>query len=197
MLMFFAVPVFADERFVHVERTQIPTRKRIEYFGVKYAVQWTFYLTTQYETIQDHGSFRNWQKNPLSPHFDRDNFENNVIRHTLAGASYYLFYRSRGYSESQAFLWSNLSSLAFEFTIETFTERPSYQDLALTPTLGTVAGIGAEKLSAYFHEKKVLPGRILGFLFNPYSVLPRASYEFRAIPVIREGHFGALLEWRY
>ena len=189
-----AQPLNSFDPYVHIEKENISKRQLAVNFGYKYILQWGFYYLSQRETIEDHASWHNWRHYPFSPHFDRDNLENNIINHSMAGASYYLFYRSRGYSKSQAFLWANASSLAFEFTIETFTERPSYQDIFLTPTLGTAVGIGAENLSNYFHSKKVWPARVLGYIFNPFTLLPRASYGFRAFPIVRESAYLAVFE---
>ncbi len=197
MLAFYSVSATGYEKLVHVEKTEISKWQLTKNFGANYLLQWSFYYAQQHEAIKTHGSFRNWRRNIFSPHFDRDNLETNLIQHSLAGASYYLFYRSKGYSEPKAFLWANLSSLAFEFTIETFTERPSYQDLALTATMGTALGLFAERASLYFHEKKVWPGRLLGFIFNPYSAFPHASYEWRVVPVLGRNKIGAQFEWRF
>jgi hypothetical protein len=187
----------AYEKYVHVEKKDIPKTKLLKNFGVNYALQWSFFYLQQHEAIKDHGSLRNMGNYLFSPHFDRDNLETNIIQHSMAGASYYLYYRSKGYSQAQAFLWTNLSSLAFEFTVETLTERPSYQDLILTPTLGTAVGFLGEKLSLYFHEKKVWPARILGFIFNPFSAMPGSSYDWRVVPVLQKDKYGASLEWRF
>lgn len=137
-----------------------------------YAAQWTYYLVVQKKEIEKYGSFDNWLNYPRNPHYDRDSFEYNLYRHTLAGQYYYLFYRSRGYSEQNAFIWSTLSSFAFEFTIETVTERPSYQDLYQTPVYGTVLGVGVEKLSNYLHDSETWLGHLAGYILNPFTLLP-------------------------
>ena len=197
ILLLLSNVALAAEKFVHVEKQNISSGQLAKNFGINYSMQWAFYYLQQHKAINEYGSFRNWRNNIFSPHFDRDKFETNIIQHSLAGASYYLFYRSRGYSETQSFIWSNISTFAFEFTIENYTERPSYQDLALTPTLGTALGFLGERVSAYFHEKKVWPGRLLGFLFNPYSVVPGAAYEWRVVPEIGKVQIGARVEWHF
>ncbi len=157
--------------------------ERAANFGTVYAGQWLVYGTTQRETIADHASWRNFRRNVLSPHFDRDNLEYNVIRHSLAGASYYLFYRSRGYTAENAFFWTVASSLAFEFAIESFTERPSYQDAVQTPAFGAALGMGLESVSRRLHSSGTWWGRLLGYFLNPFTLLPDSRYALAVAPV--------------
>lgn len=141
-------------------------------FGAVYAVQWAAYLIDQYSIIKEMGSYENWNNNPRKPHFDKDNFEYNIFKHSLAGSYYYLWYRSRGYSLERSFLMSFMSSLAFEFTIETITERPSWQDIYQTPVFGTVLGLGLEKASRYFHSLDTWLAHALGYILNPFTLIP-------------------------
>jgi len=179
--------------FVHVQTESISLGENLKNFSLIYAGQWTFYWLSQRETIESIGSYENLRRNIFSPHFDRDNLENNVINHTWAGATYYLFYRSQGHDEQMAFLWSMASSLAFEFTVETMTERPSYQDLVITPSFGAAVGIAAEKLSLYLHSKQVWPARLIGYLVQPFALLPGSAYEFRLVPDLSVNHNGVKL----
>lgn len=149
----------------------ISSQEKTVNFTMVYAAQWTYYLIVHKKEIDKYGSFENWIKYPRNPHYDRDSFEYNLYRHTLAGQYYYLFYRSRNYSEQNAFIWSAISSFAFEFTIETVTERPSYQDLYQTPVFGTVLGVGVEKLSNYLHETDTWAGHFFGYILNPFTLL--------------------------
>lgn len=167
-------------------------------FGIVYTTQWVYYLTLQREAIKDHGSFKNWHRNMLSPHFDKDSFDWNIFKHGLTGHYYYLFYRSRGYDRTEAFTWSILSSLAFEFTIETATERPSYQDIYQTPVYGTVLGLGVEKLSLYFHEKDNWWGHTLGYVLNPFTLLPQWNEDDETIsltPLIDQKTTGVVVTY--
>lgn len=153
----------------------VSSKEKITNFAIVYAAQWTYYLIVHKKEIDKYGSFDNWINYPRDPHYDRDSFEYNLYRHTLAGQYYYLFYRSRNYSEQNAFIWSAISSFAFEFTIETVTERPSYQDLYQTPVFGTVLGVGVEKLSNYLHETDNWAGHLFGYILNPFTLLPPTS----------------------
>lgn len=156
---------------------EITNKERAINFGVVYAAQWTHYLIDQHEIINKTGSFENWTQNPFKPHFDKDNFEFNIYKHSLAGTSYYLWYRSRGYEVEDAFIWAFISSLAFEFTIETITEPPSYQDIYQTPVFGTVVGIGLERANLYFHSFDNWFAKSIGYLLNPFTLIPRMKKE--------------------
>lgn len=167
-------------------------------FGLVYVSQWAVYLATQSTTIRDEGSFHNYVTNPFSPRFDRDTLEFNVIKHTLAGGSYFLFYRSRDYTREEAVLWTAMSSLAFEFTIETLTERPSYQDIFVTPMFGSAFGLAIEPMSNYFLTRASPTARALGYLLNPFRLLPRArQFDLTATPIVRPGLVGARLAWSF
>ena len=185
---------FADE-----PRGDLSAQDRKYNFAIVYAVQWAIYLGDQHDVVWKHGSFRNWLLNPFSPHLDRDGLEHNVIRHSLSGHLYYLFYRARGETRRQAFLFSSLSSAAFEFTIETATERPSYQDLLITPTFGTTLGIGIESLSEYLRSRQNRLIRVLGTLMNPLSLLPnsKSANDLSATTLFYRDYAGLHAVWSF
>lgn len=181
-------------------RTDINTKAKVQNFGVVYGAQWGFYLLSQKETIEDEGSFENWYQNPFKPGFDKDTFDYNLIKHSLVGNYYYLFYRSRGYTVKDAFFWSFMSSLAFEFTIETVTEIPSYQDIYQTPVFGVLLGIGFEKTSEFFHSWDTWYGDLFGYLFNPMTLIPQFADEGKEVsltPMIDHKTFGAVASYRF
>jgi hypothetical protein len=184
-------------------REHVPAKEKALNFGAVYVSQWAFYLYSQKDTIEEHGSVTNWHQNGLSPRFDKDSFEYNIFKHSLVGNYYYLFYRSRGYTEKNAFFWSFMSSLAFEFTIETATEKPSYQDIYQTPVFGAVLGIGFEKVSIYFHDWETWYGTVLGFIVNPMTLIPQFAKEkgkdqnLSAIPIIDNKTIGTMITYRY
>ncbi len=152
-------------------------------FGYVYGAQWLIYYGSQGETIRDKGSFQNWHENMTKPHFDKDHFNYNLIKHTGVGQYYYQFYRSRGYTQKDSFQWAALSSLAFEFTIETVTERPSYQDIYQTPVFGSIVGMGFERVSLYMHSLETWPTTIIGYLFDPFTALPSSHYQLGLYPI--------------
>ncbi|QDK45743.1 DUF3943 domain-containing protein [Bdellovibrio sp. ZAP7] len=185
------------EEYRHFEKPEFEKYEKLKNFGIMYGLQWVVYAITQAETIQEHGSFHNWITNPSYAEYDKDTYDYNIFKHSLSGELYYQFYRSRGYTETEAFLWTVASSTAFEFTIETVTEAPSYQDLYQTPVLGTVVGVGFEKLSLYFHSKKTWSNRLLGYVFNPFSLLKSSRYGYVAVPVVSQNFHGVNLSWSF
>ncbi|RYZ68052.1 MAG: DUF3943 domain-containing protein [Proteobacteria bacterium] len=182
--------VSADREYVQITRAKIPSSDKAYNFGVLYLGQWASYFITQSSTIREHGSFRNWRTNIVRPHFDQDGINFNLINHSYAGNIYYNFYRSRGYEKKNAVFWSIVSGAAFEFTIESITERPSIQDLYQTPILGSLLGMGFEATSLYFHSLDVWPARVLGYIFNPFTLLPSSYYRFRSQPIIKKDAYG-------
>lgn len=162
---------------------EISGREKITNFATVYLAQWIFYGATQAQTIREHGSFQNMREYPFQTRFDRDDYNYNVVKHSLAGQYYYLFYRSRGYGVKQAFASSAASSFAFEFFVETMTERPSYQDLYQTPVFGTVLGIGAEKLSLTLVRSENVGARFLGYVVNPFLLFPDSNFRVSFIPL--------------
>lgn len=185
LIFLFPVQSFGAER--------ISSYERMRNFGVVYGAQWALYFATQKPTIEDRGSFKNWKNNLTSPHFDNDSFDYNIFQHSLTGASYYLFYRSQDYTRVDALLWAMISSTAFEFTIESVTERPSWQDLYQTPVYGTLLGIGVETVSDKFFYTGTWWGRALGYLTNPFRLLKKEEGPKEAVlPVYAPGKVGVI-----
>lgn len=184
-------------KFRHVVRHDIGIGEMFLNVGIVYTAQWAYYLIFQREPIQEMGSFKNWYTNMYQPHFDLDSYYYNIIMHSLAGMSYYLFYRSRGYSKGMAFLWGFVSQVLFEFTIETITERPSFQDLFLTPTLGTLVGITVEYISNALLSTNCIAAHILGYILNPFALLPFSSYEVVSSPRITTTAIGYSVAFRF
>jgi hypothetical protein len=156
--------------------------ERLTNFALVYSAQWLVYGFTQGSTIGKHGSFRNWVEYPTQPHFDNDDYDFNIHKHSVSGASYYLFYRSRGYGMKDAFLWSFASSLAFEFTVETYTERPSYQDIYQTPVFGTLLGIGLETASRHLVASSSRFIRFFGYVLNPFALIANSDVHVSIRP---------------
>lgn len=195
LIIFFSALVRAENDSV-VAEPKITSKEKTYNFATVYVGQWTYYLIAHKKEIDKYGSFDNWVNYPSNPHYDRDSFEYNLFRHTLAGHYYYLFYRSRNYSEQNAFIWSAISSFAFEFTIETVTERPSYQDLYQTPVYGTVLGVGVEKLSSYLHDTDTWAGHLFGYILNPFTLLPPTNDFFGTVQV-RDDQVALKVGWEF
>ena len=86
-------------------------------------------------------SFSKYWNNVTSPQMDSDDFYLNYVIHPYWGASYFVRARERGYSNGESFWYSVLLSTMFEFGAEALAEEPSYQDLVITPVLGSLAGL--------------------------------------------------------
>lgn len=159
-----------------------------------YAGQWGYYLTAQRENLEEHGALRNWWVNPGNPHFDKDFYDFNLVLHTMTGTLYYGYYRSFGSSRPRSLALSTLSVLLFEFTIETGTERPSFQDIYQTPVLGAVVGMGLEDLSLWCLESRYAPVRGMGYLFNPFTLVPGSAWQVKFRPVVARNNLGGNLD---
>ncbi|KYG65734.1 hypothetical protein AZI86_01270 [Bdellovibrio bacteriovorus] len=174
-----------------------PATEYAQNFGIMYSAQWAFYVLSQEDTIDKHGSFKNWIEYPTQPDFDKDSFDYNIFKHSLAGNYYYLFYRHQGYSEMESFAWTFLSSLAFEFTIETVTEKPSFQDIYQTPIYGTIVGMGSERLSQYLLDSDATWMRVLGYVVNPFNLLGPHPLDVSALPIFDAKAPGFVMSWRF
>lgn len=87
--------------------------------------------------------FKRWYRNVIKKGiaWDKDNWIFNYVMHPYAGAVYFMSARSCGFNFWQSMLYSSLISNVFwEFGIEAFMERPSYQDIFITPVVGSVLG---------------------------------------------------------
>lgn len=147
-----------------------------------YAGQWAYYLMSQTEALGQEGSFHNWYSNPASPHFDKDFYDFNLVRHTMAGSLYYGYYRAFGDTRQRSLALSTVSVLLFEFTIEVATERPSLQDIYQTPVLGALLGMGLEDLSLACLRSSWRPVRALGYVFNPFVLVPGSAWRLGPDP---------------
>ncbi|MGE3153805.1 MAG: DUF3943 domain-containing protein [Nitrospiraceae bacterium] len=78
-----------------------------------------------------------WTKPPV---FDKDRAIVNYVGHPYFGMSFYLTQRNVGESPLRSFLFSVAMSTAFEYLVESWAERPSIQDLIVTPIVGSIFG---------------------------------------------------------
>ena len=81
-----------------------------------------------------------WWDNVSNPHRDTDDAYLNWITHPYWGAAYYIRGRERGLNRWQSFGYSALLSTLYEYGAEAFFEKPSYQDLWITPVIGSLLG---------------------------------------------------------
>ncbi len=93
--------------------------------------------------LQNVPLFTRWHHHVLrdGPEWDHDKFIFNYVLHPYAGAAYFMGARSCGFNFYQSLLYSTIiSNIGWEFGIEAFMERPSYQDLFITPLVGSAIG---------------------------------------------------------
>lgn len=93
--------------------------------------------------IQQTPLFQRWYRNIFvrNPEWDHDNPIFNFVLHPYAGSAYFMAARSCGFSFWGSFLYSAaISTIGWEFGIEAFMERPSYQDIFITPVVGSLIG---------------------------------------------------------
>lgn len=87
--------------------------------------------------------FTRWYRHIFKsgPEWDHDNAIFNYILHPYAGAAYFMAARSCGFSFWRSMLYSAcVSTIGWEFGVEACMERPSYQDLVITPVVGSLLG---------------------------------------------------------
>jgi hypothetical protein len=89
---------------------------------------------------QKKDSFKKYGKNVGHPSMDEDKFYVNYLLHPYWGATYYIRGRERGLDKVPCFVYSALISAMYEFGVEAFFEKPSIQDLIVTPVAGSLLG---------------------------------------------------------
>ena len=93
---------------------------------------------TQFEREGDY--LRKWRTNVSNPARDADDHYINYVLHPYWGAAYYIRARERGLTRWESFGYSVLLSTLFEYGAEALFEKPSYQDLVVTPLVGSLLG---------------------------------------------------------
>lgn len=129
-------------------------------------------------SIQQTPPFKRWFRNVFKkgPEWDHDNPVFNYVLHPYAGAVYFMSARSQGFNFYQSLLYSAcISTIGWEFGIEAFMERPSYQDLVVTPIVGSVIGECFYRLKRHIvsHDYRLAGSPVLGnivvFLIDPVN----------------------------
>lgn len=87
------------------------------------------------------GSFDQILQNDLrGPKWDTDGWGWNYLAHPVVGSEYYLLARNRGANWWQSLSYSVAMSTFWELFTEAYYERPSRQDLLITPLAGSLLG---------------------------------------------------------
>ena len=131
------------------------------------------------EEMLEYGMWHRWKDNVTAgPIWDEDGIFLNWIAHPWAGAVYFMSARGSGFNKWESFAYSAIMSTFFwEFGVEAFAEIPSWQDLIITPILGSIIGeqFFRWKGNIIRNDKKVLNSKILGgvslFFMDPFNLL--------------------------
>ncbi|MDE6469014.1 MAG: DUF3943 domain-containing protein [Muribaculaceae bacterium] len=122
--------------------------------------------------------YRRWFENVFKkgPEWDHDNPIFNYVLHPYAGAAYFMAARSCGYNFYQSLLYcAAISTIGWEFGIEACMERPSIQDIFITPLVGSVIGELFYKLKRHIVANDYrlfgspVIGNVVAFLIDPVN----------------------------
>jgi len=105
------------------------------------------------------------------PFNDGDPLNTNYLQHPLSGMTTYLYYRAVGFDRVSAGLGTAMHSLLFEYTIESWQQPPSLNDLIITPGLGIPIGILVELSSDWLAQRDSQFLRALSYIVNPAKIL--------------------------
>lgn len=105
--------------------------------GVTYVLPESF---SGWSEEQKRSGFDKYWRNFGVPVMDKDKYYVNYIIHPYWGATYYTRGRERGLDKTSSFLYSVAMSTMFEYGAECFAEKPSIQDLIVTPVAGSLLG---------------------------------------------------------
>jgi hypothetical protein len=114
------------------------------FFGTQVVAAGIIYTMPQsvsgWSAEEKKNSIKNYFNNLGDPVIDKDKLYINYVLHPYWGATYYIRGRERGLDKLSAFAYSALISAMYEFGIECFFEKPSIQDLIVTPVAGSLLG---------------------------------------------------------
>ncbi len=141
----------------------------------------------------DHDIFEGYKKNIThKPVYDIDSNFINYVAHPFSGSVYYSIARNTGLSPLKSFGYSALISTFFwEYGFESLIEKPSIQDLIITPIIGSIIGEIFYKWSLKIKENN---GRAMGseklgsvmlFLLNPGVVISKKINQFFEHEIIK------------
>jgi hypothetical protein len=114
------------------------------FVGYEAVVAGVLYLlpesVTKWTAEQRKTSMNRWWENVQHPQWDEDHWYVNYLGHPYFGAIVYIRARERRFGAFAGFWYAALLSTLYEFGIEALFERPSYQDLIVTPVGGLLLG---------------------------------------------------------
>ena len=106
------------------------------------------------------------------PVWDDDWWFHNYVGHPYGGSLYYNTVRSQGATPVQSMVFSAVLSTQWEYFFEAFAERPSIQDLIITPVAGSIVGEMTHQLTLELKKNGTsTPEKIIIFVTNPMHVV--------------------------
>lgn len=128
--------------------------------------------------LQDVPLFKRWYNHVIDKgvEWDHDKFYFNYILHPYAGGVYFMAARSCGFNFWQSLLYCTIvSNVGWEYGVEAFMERPSIQDLFVTPIIGSCVGEGFYRIKRHIVDRNytlwgsAVLGNIVAFLVDPVN----------------------------
>lgn len=121
--------------------------------------------------IQD--AWRNMKRSFFKPPvWDDDDWQLNYIGHPIAGSFYYNSLRSQNASVFHSFLFATAQSFIWEYFIEATAEKPSTQDLIVTPIAGAILGESVHRLTINMRRNGFnFFEKVFILVFNPMFVI--------------------------
>ncbi len=102
------------------------------------------------------------------PVMDTDWWFHNYVGHPYGGSVYYNAVRSQGASPRQSMFFAAVLSTQWEYFFEAFAERPSIQDLIVTPVAGSILGELTHRLTLQLKKGGTNFGeKVLILITNP------------------------------
>ena len=207
-----------DNMLFREKKYQVITEETKYMVFIHIATAGIFYLMPESVTKWDKSSTSlstvtdKWVEDVKSgPVWDKDDWLINYVGHPYQGAAYYVVARHSGFGWKGAFIYSTvLSTFMWEYGFEAFAEKPSAQDLIVTPIAGALLGelfLRGEDMIMK-NGGKVLGSKVLGnislvFLdpagslissFKGWIDLPsriKARTEFFYDPLLMNGNFSS------
>ena len=102
------------------------------------------------------------------PVWDDDEWPINFIGHPVAGSFHYNSLRSQHASIFHSFLFATAQSFIWEYIVEATAEKPSTQDLFITPIVGSILGESIHRLTMSMRRNGFnFFEKIFVLIFNP------------------------------
>lgn len=138
--------------------------------------------------------FKAWRDNvSVGAVMDKDDPFFNYIAHPYVGAAYYMQARTTGHTMGQSFGFAVfMSTIFWEYGFEAFAEKPSIQDLFITPIVGSLIGElfykgyrAIENNNDMVLNSKLL-GKVFKFFLNPMGEIAKKINKLLGKKIIQE-----------